>query len=352
MLSMVVAEKLLENIHSLAIQKYTNLSKLFDLAVREDRFIVSRVDGYDWLHGPSQDDVARFNALHDELRGISVRGLFSDLENLERSLFPERSDRLLPPEFYSHVSKYITNITGALEQYLGRRGDNFLLYILFQQVSRLVTSIEDIQGFSYVVSGLLSDLFDEDLEAKIDENKTKNLTIYLGSRVLFSRFVLKLDAINTIYNELAQIMNISVEENPIIIKKVESGSSWLDIFGYPKIIAMIERLMDNTIDYFYRNFTREGKIVALPRNVEALESVLEMRKQLKAIGVDTGELDDLLNKSAVVIATRLNTLLLGEARVSINARERFIGNEFEAKYLEASKTLLLTEGTDYKEQGT
>ena len=91
-------------------------------------------------------------------------------------------------------------------------------------------------------------------------------------------------------------------------------SLWVDILGYPKIIDLIVSLVNKTIDYFYNNFTAEGKIVSLPRKVEAIEAIIDLRKQLKSLEANTDELDDTINKSSVLIAHRLNDLLLGEPR--------------------------------------
>jgi hypothetical protein len=236
------------------------------------------------------------------------------------------------------LTDYISN---WLEQSFGREMSDFSVFVLMRYIDNLAQLMDTINIIYRDVIEKLS----SGLETITDDREgMASFSLYLTSSPTFNQFILKLDAVNAIYNELAQIMDISVTDNPILIRKVESGSVWQDILGYPKIIDFLQRLIENAVGYFYRNFTQEGKISTLPRNVEAIESVLHLRKELKACGINTEQIDDILNKSSVIIAEKLNTLLIGEPKVTINEKEYSVGDEFAAVYLEASKSLLLGTG--------
>ncbi len=93
----------------------------------------------------------------------------------------------------------------------------------------------------------------------------------------------------------------------------------------------------------YRTFTREGKIASIPRKVETIESILELRKKLKGVGIYTTDLDENLQKASVIIAQEANNLLVGEPRITINNRFFSIGASLEKKYLESGKQRLLSD---------
>ena len=79
----------------------------------------------------------------------------------------------------------------------------------------------------------------------------------------------------------------------------------------------------------------------MPRKVDSIESILELRIKLDELGIDTNEIDDQLKKSSVLIARNLNKLLGGEPKVIVNDDEYYIGIDFEQKYLEQSEHKLL-----------
>lgn len=219
----------------------------------------------------------------------------------------------------------------------------------FSAVSMLdfvMTASKTYNKFNETI-GTFSEMVDEFRKALVesidtsDVNKTKRLSILCYSEQEIREFAIKLLAIDNIYKEIAGLLGISLIEHPIQIAKVESGSFWADILGFPKIIDLMNSMIEKSVNYLYRNFTIEGKVTAIPKKLDALEAVIDIRKQLKAIGVNTNELDDNINKSAIVISNQLNNLLLHEAKVRVNNKVFSVGKEFEQKYLDQAKMLLL-----------
>src|SRR5262249_7003342 len=150
-------------------------------------------------------DTARFAAVSKQLSSIPVRGVFSDLEIMDSSLNSiESGNELLSVPFINKAKKYINDLTKAFEYYLGRRDDRFLVFLLLDTALRLSVMLDDFRSLSTKIIDILQQNNDS-----IEDENSKRLSIYLFSSVTFDKFILKLDAINSIYTELAQIMNVS-----------------------------------------------------------------------------------------------------------------------------------------------
>lgn len=176
-----------------------------------------------------------------------------------------------------------------------------------------------------------------------------HLSIILENEFDVSEFARKLTSLHRIYFELCLLADISYADHPLSISKVESGSFWADLLGYPKIIDFIQGLIENGINYMYRNYTREGKIVAIPKKVETLEEVLEFRNKLRKAGLVTKEVDENINKASVKVAQELNHLLIGEPKVILNGKIYSVGAKLAQKFIEESKRYLLPEISSYKD---
>ena len=102
----------------------------------------------------------------------------------------------------------------------------------------------------------------------------------------------------------------------------------------------------------HRKFTNEGKIASIPRQVEAVEAVLRLSENLQAIGIDTTEVKENLQKSAVVISSKLNDLLLGSPAIKVNDHDFSVGDAITEKYLTESRLLLLNTGKETEKPPT
>lgn len=64
------------------------------------------------------------------------------------------------------------------------------------------------------------------------------------------------------------------------------------------------------------------------------------------MGIDTAQVNENLQKSAVIISSKLNDLLLGSYSVKVNDRDFSVGDAATEKYLTESRRLLLNEGKE------
>jgi len=148
-----------------------------------------------------------------------------------------------------------------------------------------------------------------------------------------STFIIKLQSIEKTYEELCILLNISLSEYPIQLSKIESGSLWVKIFGNTKVIEFLTATLESGAKFIYTNYTNEGKISIIPKNVETIESILHLKENLEKQGISSAELNEELKKSSILIAKNLNKLLENESNITINNKIITIDNHIN-KHIE------------------
>jgi len=172
------------------------------------------------------------------------------------------------------------------------------------------------------------------------------VSIFLLSNNELSVFLAKIQSLERIYSELCRLMDISTSEYPLKIIKVEAGSLWVKLFGESKIITLLTDMIKSGVGYLHRNYTREGQLKSIPRQVEQYEAVLNLESKMRELGYDTSNMRESIKKSGVVIAKELSTLLGGESVVIVNEQTFSVGSAVDRLIAEKSKTLLLEDGED------
>ncbi|CAK8725336.1 hypothetical protein GMJAKD_16210 [Candidatus Electrothrix aarhusensis] len=201
---------------------------------------------------------------------------------------------------------------------------------------------------SYLLKGFQSALlfFVKNIDTNNENENTTELSLLLSSQLSVRRFALNIIAIDEIYNELCSLLQISTSEYPLLINKIESGSLLAKLSGHKEVIGLMVLFITSSAAYMHRNYTDEGRISSIPKDVKVIESVLNLSKELKAAGVDTSELEEQVTKSAMTIAQELNTLLEGQMEIIINKKSVSIGDELQKKLIKDKSALQLLQ---YKE---
>jgi hypothetical protein len=181
-----------------------------------------------------------------------------------------------------------------------------------------------------------------EMEAQTNVEDQKFLSVLLSAKVDFTTLVNKLISLDTLYKELCFLINVSPAEHPLNISKVESGSLWIKVFGESRVISLLTSLLESWIQFVYRNYTREGKIF---RNIQLIESILDLDTKIKKGGYNNSVLKAEIQKSSVIAAQKLNTLLEGEPEVTLNGQLYSLNTSSKGPLLEGSSSLLLKEGT-------
>lgn len=172
-------------------------------------------------------------------------------------------------------------------------------------------------------------------------NNDVELSIFISFNLSLRDFSQKLLALNCIYDELCMVLDISLSEYPLTIRKIESGSLWVKLFGNIKIIELMIDFIKHGAAYLYRNYTDEGKISTIPKKLDSLNSILDFSKKLEEQGISTEKINGHIQKSAIRIAEELNTLLSGQPEIVVNAETISIGNELQKKLISMNEPLKL-----------
>ena len=261
---------------------------------------------------------------------IKPRSFFSSIEKLQAEINNVKEYEFNKTLLLDNIDTKIDDFTTAYEIYLeGYTPES--AGKMFMESMKIEALLE---GFK---SGL--NFYLENIDASFEDNNGRELSIVLSSAFTLSEFILKLQSIEKIYNELCLLSNVSSDEFPIEILKIESGSLWAKVFGDSKVIALMTSLIESGVSFVYRNYTVEGKISSIPKKVETIESILKLKSKLKKEGVDVTELTEHLNKSSIIIAKELNKLISGQAEVIINEKKLSIGDEMQKNLIESNENL-------------
>jgi hypothetical protein len=176
-----------------------------------------------------------------------------------------------------------------------------------------------------------------------------SLSIHFSSLQTSGNVADKLHAINEMYIEVCVLLGVSAAEHPLRIARVDSGTWWGIFVGRGRVIKLVGDLIKSAVGFVHRNYTDEGRIDSIPRQVEAAERVLGLSEKLQEAGVDTTAIKEQLQKATFNIAAKLNILVLDEATLEVNDEKFSVAQGVEQKFLRESKRRLLGEGNEQPE---
>ena len=275
-----------------------------------------------------------FSNIRSRITQIPLKEIFVGISNLEDSI-----DEVVLE--LGKSSNPFAGLRSNLETF-NSSYDSFLKNNSYGQAINIVYSANSlVENFESILQFILS--LKANLIKHIEYGESyQEVTIFLNSNYSYKDFIQKLDAIQEIYSEICLLMSISESEFPLQIIKIESGSLFVKIFGEAKVIDLFLGFIKDTVSFFYRKFTNEGKIEALSKKSEALEKILALNIKLEQAGIDTSESKELISKSVVILASNLNYLLLGEPEIELNGELMSLDSKLKEKYLSGSRGYLLT----------
>lgn len=282
-----------------------------------------------------------FATLKQRVEDVRPRSFFSSIDKLQSEICHAKKFGFNNSSQLDEIENKLNSFSHSYEIYIDSYSPQSAGSMMLE--ARVLASLLD--GFK---KGLCFYL--ENIESSItDLENGRELSIVLQSTMTLSEFILKLQSIEKIYNELCMLFNVSTAEFPIQILKIESGSLWAKVFGDSKVIALLTNVIESGASFIYRNFTTEGKLSAIPKKIETIESILKLSEKLKKQGVDVGEITDDLKKSSVIVAKELNKLLSGQPEIVINSTKLSIGDEVQKKLIESNTPLKLESDDELKE---
>lgn len=282
--------------------------------------------------------------LKNVVRDINIREFYASLEGFQKHLKKAKEYGLDDLNIIDGISKSIDIFAEKLEEFISSYTP--------QDAAPVIT---EARKLSSMLNGFKTALlfFESNLEEKHYEIEThEELSLLLPSSMNLNQFAVKLAAIDVMYDELCSLLKISTSEYPLIISKIESGSLWAKVLGNNRVVGLMVDFLNSSASYIYRNYTNEGKLTAIPRKVEAVNSVLEFTSKLEKEGIDAEEAKEHITKAAVSIAKELNTLLDGQAEITVNDTKHSVGEEVQKKLLEVGGPMKLEHFESERDENT
>lgn len=196
----------------------------------------------------------------------------------------------------------------------------------------------DILIMERVIKEISSEFFN--VSEKNDSLENNKLEIYLSNVENFDLFSEKLKCFSNIHKEVLRLNKLSDSDSPLKIEYIESGSLSLKvIFGSVVVTKLMTSIIDIGVDYYHENYTFEGGVAKISKSSDEIDKILKLSEKLKADGVDTVEINDVLNNSLVKIAKNLDVLIKDQPQVFLNGNEKSIDSNLVGKFLEQTKRI-------------
>lgn len=281
-------------------------------------------------------------ALKASIQNISIRDFYASLEEFEIDLKKAKESSLDDLDIIDGILHSLNQFSDKHENFVSSY-DRKSASSLIIEASKLSSMLD---GFK---TALL--LFEHNLEEQHFETIEGNeyFSLYLPSHITFHQFTLKLTALDKLYEELCSVMNVSTVDHPLTINKIESGSLWAKIFGHSKVIQLMDDFLRATANYMYQNFTKEGKLKAIPKKVSAIEDILHLTEKLEEAGIDSSQAKEEIEKATIAVSKQLNILMDGQSEITLNEKTLSIGNEIQKSLLHLDEPLQI-EHTDSTEK--
>lgn len=134
------------------------------------------------------------------------------------------------------------------------------------------------------------------------------------SKETYSKVV---DPVYVIYDKLCEIANIKEE---LVIARVETGSLFAKFAGNAAILKLAAKILGTTHDITIRNLTREGKKKNLVESTELFREQFNILKEMKSMGMDVGEQEEIANETLVLLMKQSNILLSSSPDIRVNEK--------------------------------
>lgn len=260
---------------------------------------------------------------------LDISSLITRIENLELIKNDEEKKSSILVESLQLLQK-------DFETYIKNYSASSLISLVFSARNYLFVRITTIERYKQIIYSLKS-------KVEPSENEQK-LSIYFYSTNKYQDLQIKLNNLEELYSRLCLSFNVSAAEYPLRLVKVETGSLWIYVIGHTAVISAIIWFLTAVVKFIYRNYTIEGKISAIPRQLESADAILQFTKQLEEHGIDTKVNKEQLQLVTAQITDNLNKLVLDQPKISINGEVLSVGDESEQKFLNESEKLLIDNG--------
>jgi len=135
-------------------------------------------------------------------------------------------------------------------------------------------------------------------------------------------------------------MNVDEEEFPLEIIELGTGSLLLELLGKSEVIKAISELLKGSYGVFYKSKTPQGKLEAIPKQIETIAAAVRLKEILEANKIDTKNMTRNIEESAISVTEQLKILLSGERSIKVDG-EIILTSVKQQKQIAGTKTPLL-----------
>jgi|GEM_PF-3933155 len=264
---------------------------------------------------------------------IKIKDIFKNIEKLKEAIFVYENG------LAELDAPALTTLIHLLEQFEEKYQD----FLDDYSTSNLFKITESAKNIDVTIRSLSSLIFSiiSNLQAGYQENLPGTLSLFIDCDDNYGEFVARLSSLQQIYSIICKLLQVSEDEFPLQIIKIESGSWWVKVFGEPRVIKIIEGIVKDTTGFFYRKYTTEGKIASLSPKKEKLEEFIGLTKKLEEAGIDTNQMKEEIEEASVLLVREFQVLLAESSGIDVNAELLIVENRNEQKSLRSNQIPLL-----------
>jgi hypothetical protein len=214
---------------------------------------------------------------------------------------------------------------------------NFNEFIHFTYFSSYFLERLNLIFFSnnLITNNLLTEIKDIPKDNEIIDIQLINNSDDLGEFLDF------IEVIDTLYVSLCKVYNIHYQDFPLSIIKVESGSSWSQLFGFKDLISLIKDIVFGIGNYIRDRQTGVISREKIENSISVSVDIIELRKKAIEYGVDEPSLI-LLDKSVKkAVSGLLKSIPESTTEIILDDKKLLNLSEYEVKKIKSGETKLL-----------
>lgn len=131
--------------------------------------------------------------------------------------------------------------------------------------------------------------------------------------------VARLNSLIALYELLCELLGRQNKDS-LRLGKIETGSLAVQVFGDPSVITVLLGFIPVAVGFFYRKHIGLTKAAAISARAKAVLDVVEVKRQLEALGVNTDGMDRSLEAASVELSRNLDSLLAPASTITVNGK--------------------------------
>lgn len=283
-----------------------------------------------------QQALERFNEVRAQLEAFPLGQVFHEAIELRRGLDALRKE--LEAEggpqgaaFTSGLQADLERFYNAFETFLRSRDDEAFANLL-NDAGHLY---EHLSAVRRALEGVCRALGHTTPPAP----GTERLTLYFEDAPSFTSLAERLGALDTAYREVAPMMSVDPDVEPLELVKVETGGLWICVDGAAGPIGVVGRLVQRYANFLYHRLGTGGGDVPPAERITASQSLINLADELQRAGAPTHP-EARTRECAVRLRDAFVRLLEGTSTVHINGGTHGVPEAPQPGVLRASTHVL------------